>query len=311
MSNDTAGNEPADGTVRQARLQAGERMAGFLPDDVERILGACSANLEAIASSFNLCFDLKTTMSLGESGVWSETDGGADFRGSGVVVLFRSGTQALAMLIPGSLRLPDWYMAPNDSQQARLQTLGMEWSLNLLPEDFEFDEYFTLTATSIQGDIDRMKPADWACCQEWTVDFGAGPPGKMLMVWPLDSPKMSTTTAHGVQASAPEAPSEPKAKVESLSASAAGDGDPFGRLRQVPVTVSVRLAEKQLPLSQVLAISPGTLISFSKSCEDLLDLYVNNSLYCQGEAVKIGENFGLKINKVRVKIERKAKIVLD
>ncbi len=34
--------------------------------------------------------------------------------------------------------------------------------------------------------------------------------------------------------------------------------------------------------------------AFEKSCEDLRDLYVNNQLYCRGEAVRIGEKFGIK-----------------
>jgi flagellar motor switch protein FliN/FliY len=72
-------------------------------------------------------------------------------------------------------------------------------------------------------------------------------------------------------------------------------------LQRLPVTVSVRLAEKKVEMTALLGLTPGTLITFNKSCEDLLDLYVNNQLYCRGEAVKIGEKFGLKINEVGAK----------
>jgi len=71
------------------------------------------------------------------------------------------------------------------------------------------------------------------------------------------------------------------------------------KLKKMPVTISVRLAEKRIVMEQLLSISPGALLTFNKSCEDLLDLYVNNVLYCRGEAVKIGEKFGLKINDLR------------
>jgi flagellar motor switch protein FliN/FliY len=71
-------------------------------------------------------------------------------------------------------------------------------------------------------------------------------------------------------------------------------------LRGLPVSIIVRLAEKKIEMGQLLALSPGAMITFNKSCEDLLDLYVNNHLYCRGEAVKIGEKFGLKINQVGV-----------
>jgi flagellar motor switch protein FliN/FliY len=85
--------------------------------------------------------------------------------------------------------------------------------------------------------------------------------------------------------------------------------DSFGRLRRLPVEISVRLAEKKIPMPQLLGITPGMLITFNKSCEDLLDLYVNNTRYCRGEAVKIGENFGLKINQVGVRDEVPRKVI--
>jgi flagellar motor switch protein FliN len=80
------------------------------------------------------------------------------------------------------------------------------------------------------------------------------------------------------------------------------------RILNVPVTVSVRLAERKMPLGQIVALAPGSLVPFNKSCEDLLDLFVNNCRYCQGEAIKIGENFGLKVAKVGVTEERKEHI---
>lgn len=70
------------------------------------------------------------------------------------------------------------------------------------------------------------------------------------------------------------------------------------RLLNVPVQVSVRIAEKKIEMGQLLGLAPGSIITFDTSCEALLDLFVNNRLYCRGEAVKIGEKFGLKVNEV-------------
>ncbi len=72
----------------------------------------------------------------------------------------------------------------------------------------------------------------------------------------------------------------------------------------------MRLAEKRIPLGQILTLSPGAIITFDKSCEDLLDLHVNNSLYARGEAVKIGEKFGLKINEVG-SVQQRASAILQ
>ena len=84
---------------------------------------------------------------------------------------------------------------------------------------------------------------------------------------------------------------------------------PLDRLRRLPVPIIVKLAEKKLELGQLLAIGPGAIITFEKSCEDLLELYVNNQLYCRGEAVKIGEKFGIKICEVG-SVEERASAVL-
>lgn len=70
------------------------------------------------------------------------------------------------------------------------------------------------------------------------------------------------------------------------------------RVLPLQVVVSVRVAEKKIDIEQLIRICPGTLIMFQKSCDDLLDLYVNNIRFAQGEAVKIGEKFGLKVNEV-------------
>ncbi len=77
------------------------------------------------------------------------------------------------------------------------------------------------------------------------------------------------------------------------------------RLLPLKVPVSVRLAEMKIEMSSLINLSPGMLLVFPKSCDDLLDLYVNNKLYAQGEAVKIGEKFGLKINDVGIQKQRK------
>lgn len=82
-----------------------------------------------------------------------------------------------------------------------------------------------------------------------------------------------------------------------------------GRLSGVPVRVSVRLAEKQIDVRQFLGLGPGQLIPFDKPAEDFLDMYVNNHLHARGEAVKIGENFGIRISQVGVRRERTSPVL--
>ena len=71
------------------------------------------------------------------------------------------------------------------------------------------------------------------------------------------------------------------------------------RLARIPVPVVVRLAEKRVPLATARALVPGSLLTFEKGCEDPLELYVANRPHAVGEAVKVGERFGLKVTAVR------------
>jgi flagellar motor switch protein FliN/FliY len=62
--------------------------------------------------------------------------------------------------------------------------------------------------------------------------------------------------------------------------------------------VIVKLAERRLMLSEVMRLAPGAIIEFFKSSDEPLQLLINNKPIGVGEAVKVGENFGLRITQV-------------
>lgn len=62
---------------------------------------------------------------------------------------------------------------------------------------------------------------------------------------------------------------------------------------RVPVTVS--LAAKKLAVDEVIALGPGSMINFDKSCDGPLELMVGDRTIAVGSAVKVGEKFGLEI----------------
>ncbi len=65
---------------------------------------------------------------------------------------------------------------------------------------------------------------------------------------------------------------------------------------EVPVIVT--LARRTLTLSEVMRLGPGAIIEFIKSSDEPLELLINNKVIGLGEAVKVGENFGLKITQI-------------
>lgn len=64
------------------------------------------------------------------------------------------------------------------------------------------------------------------------------------------------------------------------------------------VPVIVRLAHHEVSLEDILDFGPGRIIELPKDAEDDLDLMVNNIVIGRGNAVKVGENFGLRIQTI-------------
>lgn len=62
------------------------------------------------------------------------------------------------------------------------------------------------------------------------------------------------------------------------------------------VPVIVRVGERVLTLGEVISLVPGAIIELAKHADDELDLLVNNKQIGTGTAVKVGENFGLRIS---------------
>lgn len=82
------------------------------------------------------------------------------------------------------------------------------------------------------------------------------------------------------------APAASRGEIRALAAA---------RLLKLRVPIRVRLATRRMPLRDILQIGFGALLEFEKPVTEELELRVNNKCIGTGEAVKIGENFGLKV----------------
>jgi flagellar motor switch protein FliN/FliY len=69
-------------------------------------------------------------------------------------------------------------------------------------------------------------------------------------------------------------------------------------LLRIQVPVVVALAEKKQELGRILELGPGMIIQFDKSCDEMLELEVGNQKIAEGEVVKVGDKFGLRITKM-------------
>jgi flagellar motor switch protein FliN/FliY len=90
---------------------------------------------------------------------------------------------------------------------------------------------------------------------------------------------------------------QPKPAAAPAAAANPGPSE-LHRILKLHVPVIVKLAERKLLLSEVMRLGTGAIIEFSKSSDEPLELLINNKPVGHGEAVKVGENFGLRITQI-------------
>ncbi|MGC8490047.1 MAG: FliM/FliN family flagellar motor switch protein, partial [Clostridia bacterium] len=54
----------------------------------------------------------------------------------------------------------------------------------------------------------------------------------------------------------------------------------------------------QMTVREVLELGPGAVLELDKAYAEPVDLYLNGRLVAKGEAVVVGENFGVKITQI-------------
>jgi len=73
---------------------------------------------------------------------------------------------------------------------------------------------------------------------------------------------------------------------------------------KLEVPVIVQVGQHRVSMDEILALSPGTILELEKSAEEELTLLINNKPIGRGEAVKVGENFGIRISHIGTTAER-------
>jgi flagellar motor switch protein FliN len=68
------------------------------------------------------------------------------------------------------------------------------------------------------------------------------------------------------------------------------------RLLQILVPVRVTLASQRKSIQEIIELGPGSIVKFDKTCDEPLELCIGDRPVAQGEVVKVGDKFGLKIS---------------
>lgn len=67
---------------------------------------------------------------------------------------------------------------------------------------------------------------------------------------------------------------------------------------KLSVPLIVQIGQRTMRMSEVVSLGPGAILELSKSVDEDLELLVNNKPVARGSAVKVGENFGVRISAV-------------
>ncbi len=67
------------------------------------------------------------------------------------------------------------------------------------------------------------------------------------------------------------------------------------RIFKIEVPIIVRLSQRDMSMEEILSLAPGSIMEFETMCNEDLNLVVGNQTIGSGQAVKVGENFGIRI----------------
>lgn len=98
----------------------------------------------------------------------------------------------------------------------------------------------------------------------------------------------------------PTSPMDPAMPADAAAGSidtALDELSTFARnLLRVRVPLQVTLASQRKSIHEIVELGPGSIVKFDKTCDEPLQLTIGNTPIAQGEVVKVGDKFGLRIS---------------
>ena len=79
---------------------------------------------------------------------------------------------------------------------------------------------------------------------------------------------------------------------------AAGRGDDFGAVYDIPVQLSAVLGKATMPVSQLLRLGRGAVVELDRKVGELIDILVNNRLVARGEVVILDDRLGVTMTEI-------------
>lgn len=69
-------------------------------------------------------------------------------------------------------------------------------------------------------------------------------------------------------------------------------------LADIELELCVEIGRARLPLRQLLALTPGTVVELDRAIGEAVDVLVNGKLVAKGQVVTIGDEFGVRLSQI-------------
>jgi len=269
--------------------------------NVEAVLQCLSEGREEIEATFKRALDVFGTLNLEDvqRGNWAcvlPSDWGKE---GGLHVRFQLKQGEVHIALPESSGLlPNWINHPDATGEARLATLAQELSILLFPPDWSIvsseARAVACLGTALEGLRSRTE-SEFLSIPVLTPDntsrlilglCGSPRSAEPNVAQPLGATNALEDVQHQVKSQSTAMRGHQSNRVLPLLTHS---------LLRIRLPLEVTLARTRKPLLELLQLSPGAIIQFEKSCEEPLDLSINGHVIARGEAVKVGDKFGLRI----------------
>ena len=254
-------------------------MTEFSRDSIDRVVESCGAGTEAAQDALRRNLGVEVRLSVGQATELDPQAAPAGYDVGGLAIVFGMGEEGALLLLPALGE----DVAPGG--ESKLGTLARELGTSLFPKGLVPQHSVAVAVESLADVIAKSGVGGEASAVPIELEQSDGQKSTAMLIMPVD---ISSALAE---------PAESRPSVENLPV--------FTRsLLRIKVPVIVTLARQRQRVGKIMELGPGAIIQFDKSCEEMLDLDVGDRSIATGEAVKVGDKFGLRINSVVMPAER-------
>ena len=112
------------------------------------------------------------------------------------------------------------------------------------------------------------------------------------------------STAAGATTESDAEPRSVPAQARVPAAGGAASIADIAMIGNIPVNLSMEIGRTSLTISELMSLGKGSVVELQRMADEPLDVLVNGTLVAHGEAVVVGDRFGIRLTDVVSQDER-------